>query len=380
MSRIQVIRRCFNCGAILQTEDKEKPGFINPETFEKYGPSSVLLCDKCFHEARYNIAPKAPIVSEDILTIAEDARASDSLVVYFVDIFSFEASFAPELVEALEGCRMFICANKRDLLPSKVDDDILREYVAHRFRASKMSVRAEDVILTSLTSVSDVSTLFEEISKRREFHDVFLFGTKNAGKTVFRDAFLRKYNNQFFSPVETVLYPRTQVTCMQVPLDSSTYLYDFPGFPLNNDMRGVCEGLVRKLYPVKRVNARKVSLGKADCFSVEGLLLVELTEGKKTQIAAYFREDLSIRHGSSKSLAPSFFRRLKNGKVDVYDPNFDEASDFDAFEIVVEEQGRRDIGIEGFGWFSFDAAHQTFRLMVPKGVSVYTSRCKIGKK
>ncbi len=380
MSRIQVIRRCFNCGTPLQTDDPEASGYINKETFEKYGPSSVLLCDKCFHEARYNIAPRAPEIDDDFLSIVQDAKASDSLIVYFVDVFSFEASFAPELVDELEGAKVLVCANKRDLLPPKESDDALREYVAHRFRAAKVAAKADDVILTSLNSLSNVSALVEEIQRRREFHDVYLLGSKNAGKSAFRDAFLRTYNNSFDRPVETVLYPRTEIPVMQIPLDASTYLYDFPGFPITNDIRGVCEGLVRKITPLKHVNGRKLALPKGGAFSLEGLLYVALTSGKKTNMNLYFKNELAVRHGSSKALEGSFFRRLKDGKVGVYDPSYDEPADFDAFDIEVTETGKRDIGIEGLGWFSFEADKQTFRIMVPKGVSVYTSRTKIKRK
>ncbi|MBQ4255339.1 MAG: hypothetical protein II721_05015, partial [Bacilli bacterium] len=62
------------------------------------------------------------------------------------------------------------------------------------------------------------------------------------------------------------------------------------------------------------------------------------------------------------------------------DPNFVDATDFDAFDIAVEEKGQRDIGIEGLGWISFQGNGQTFTVMVPKGVSVYTSRAKIKDK
>ena len=379
MSRIEVVRRCFNCGQLLQAEDPNGPGFISPETFNKYGPDSVLLCNKCYHEARYNIAPKGAEVTDDLITIVEDAKASDSLVVYFVDSFSFEASFPPELVSALEGVRMMVCANKRDLLP-QISDENLREYIAHRFRASKLSVKSQDVILTNLNSTSDVTLLKEEILARREFHDVYLIGSKNAGKTAFRDAFLRSYSNSSNRPVETALYPRTQVPSMSVPLDNSTSLYDFPGMPLNNDIRGVCEKIWKKIHPTGRIAPKKFSMSSKSLFTIEGLALVELQEGKKTDIALYIRNDLAIRRGSADSLAASFFRRLRDGRVKVYDPDFKQASDFDAFSIHVEESGSRDIGIEGLGWFNFEAGNQTFRIMVPKGVSVYTSRAKITKK
>jgi hypothetical protein len=51
--------------------------------------------------------------------------------------------------------------------------------------------------------------------------------------------------------------------------------------------------------------------------------------------------------------------------------------DMDIFDFPVSEKGRRDIGVAGLGWFSFEGSNQTFRLYVPKGIGVYGSRAKV---
>ena len=47
------------------------------------------------------------------------------------------------------------------------------------------------------------------------------------------------------------------------------------------------------------------------------------------------------------------------------------------FMIEIDKKGAKDIGIEGLGWFSFKAQGQTFRVYVPKGVSIYVSNTKV---
>ena len=54
--------------------------------------------------------------------------------------------------------------------------------------------------------------------------------------------------------------------------------------------------------------------------------------------------------------------------------------DLAAYELVVDETGSRDIGIEGYGWIGFHGKKQTFRIFVPKDVAIYTSRSKIPVK
>ena len=52
-------------------------------------------------------------------------------------------------------------------------------------------------------------------------------------------------------------------------------------------------------------------------------------------------------------------------------------SDYDAYELTIDEEGRRDIGIAGLGWFSFEGNHQQWRIYVLKGVGLYATRAKI---
>ena len=380
MSTIQQARRCFSCGTKLQSEDKSAPGYISPDVFSAHPGGSIFLCDACFRDSRYNIAPRTPDVSADWLEMIKDAKSSDALVIYVVDLFSFESAFPPELVTLLEGMRLMVMANKRDLIQKKVPDEEIKEYVAHRFRASKCSVTSDDVFLVSLRSTSDVRDIAEEMERRRGGHDVILVGSSMAGKSAFRDAYLRQYSNNSNKPVVTVEYGATKIPIMQIPLDESTYIYDAPGIPLSNDIRGICPGIARKVIPSKALSARRFGIGKSGAISVEGLALITLTEGKKTNVSAYFKDELHIHFHISRPVLKSFLRRISEKKVKVIDPNFVDATDFDAFDIAVEEKGQRDIGIEGLGWISFQGNGQTFTVMVPKGVSVYTSRAKIKDK
>ena len=380
MATIQQVRRCFSCGIKLQTEDENAPGYIKPEVLSMYGETSILLCDACFRDSRYNIAPRTPDVSEDWLKMVKDAKQTDALVIYVVDLFSFEAAFPPELVALLEGMRLMVLANKRDLISKKVPADEIKEYVAHRFRASKLSVTKDDVFLASLRSTGAVTEIAEEMEKRRGGHDVILLGSSMAGKSAFRDAYLRHYSNSSSRPVETVFFGETKIPIMQIPLDDATSIYDAPGIPLSNDLRGVCPGLVRKITPTKALQPRKYGVAKQGGLSVEGLCFIGHAEGKKTNITCYFRDDLHIHFHHSRPAIKSFFKRISEKRVKVIDPKFTNPNDFDAFDIIVEEKGQRDIGIEGLGWVSFVGNGQTFTVVVPKGVSVYTSRCKIKDK
>ena len=148
MAEINQIRRCYNCGAILQSEDPSKEGYVKKETLEN-ASQNFLFCDKCFEIERYRKRSNEPLLEPDFLKLLEDVKKKNALIVYVVNVFSFEASFHHQVLEALDGMNLLVVANKFDLLPVGTSKEETREYVAHRFRAAGLKLKADDVILAS---------------------------------------------------------------------------------------------------------------------------------------------------------------------------------------------------------------------------------------
>ena len=376
MSRMSVVRRCYNCGAILQCEDEHKEGYIDKSLLEQ-GNEAVLFCQDCYNRQRYNFTPRDPNVSAEFLSLLEDAQASDSLIVYVIDLFSFESSFAPAVTSRIEGLNILVVANKRDLLPESCSDEWLKEYVAHRFRMARLQVSKDDVVLTSLSSTLDVSAIASQIEERRRRHDVYVIGASGAGKTQLIYAYLRGYSNDSNRAVSSGDYPGTSIRVMMIPLDGSTFLYDTPGIPTDNSVLGFLSSEdARKAYPDRAVKKRSVSLSCGESVAVGGVCLLELHKGEKQTLDCYFSQNIDLKRYSAKNMK-SFFSSLSSKSSWPTVPSALDASGFDAFDIQVEEKGGRDIGVEGLGWFAFEGKEQTFRIFVPKGVAVYTTRSKI---
>ena len=379
MSKMSMVRRCYSCGAILQSEDKNAEGYIDREALEhEHRVGEVYFCDKCYQEQSYSLSPTQPKLEEGYLSMLEDAKASDALIVYVVDLFSFEASFVKEVAETIQGLPILVVANKRDLLPPSVKDEALKTYVAHRFRASGIYASPDDVILASLSSNSDVMPIAEAIEQRRRRHDVFIIGAAGAGKTFLLNSYLRSYKNSSSHAVSFLEYPGAGFRVMQIPLDNSTTMYDTPGIPTNNSVTAVMDAVtIRAAYPSMPVKARLLGLQEKDAVAIGGLAIFELLKGEATAVRFYGTDGLSLKKRPIDRLAPYFFNGIAKGALQPGGIALKDRSDFDAFDIAIEEQGPRDIGIEGLGWFTFLGADQTFRVIVPKGVSVYTSRAKI---
>ena len=377
MSKIETVRRCYSCGAILQTKNHRREGFIDKKALAHSKTGQVLLCDKCYLQTMRPPEPEEVNVDPAFLTMLRDANATEALIVFFVDLFSFECSFNKQVVESISRLPILVIANKRDLLPKEASDDDLKDYVTSVFRTNGLIIEREDVILASLTSMSDLSESLEAIKERRRRHDVYIIGAQQTGKSMFFTAFLRGYNNRSMRPIAYKEYPGTHFQVIQIPLDSSSYMYDTPGTGINNSFLGKADlDLVNMLLPVSPMEGREAVLEPGCALLFGGLAKIELLKSstKRVPIKAYASPAITIKRLTPEMDNETHIRMLAEKKI-IY-PQYSgsrEFADFDIYDITIDETGPRDLGIAGLGWITFEGAGQSFRLFVPKGIASYTA-------
>ncbi|MCQ2742973.1 MAG: hypothetical protein MJ239_06780 [Bacilli bacterium] len=377
MSKMNMVRRCYSCGAILQSQSKDQPGYLPSEILEADSPYGVLFCEQCYKESQFHLAPVEPEVKDDYISMLEDAQASDAMIVYVVDVFSFESSFISRITNIIEGLKILVIANKRDLLPKSVKDSELKEYVAHRFRRARLSVTANDVVLTSLTSNTDIKPIVDKIEAMRRKHDVYVIGAAGSGKTLFVNSFLRNYKNITSKNIMTVNYPGTSIRTMTVPLDSSSFMYDTPGTSVDNSVLSKVDlNSMRMTVPTETIRGKGLTLSAGESLFIGGIGRIDLIKGKPTPITAYFSREVGLKKCRS-NVDTNFIKGIANKSFYPIAPGITDLVDFDAFDVVIDEKKERDIGIEGLGWITFKGAKQTFRVYVPKGTSIFSSRAKI---
>lgn len=375
MAKLNIIRRCYSCGVVLQSKDSQKDGYVEKELLQDLS-KGVLFCEQCFRSEKYNLSPKEASLDHGFFTLVADAQATDALIVYVINLFSFEAGFIRALNHWLSGLDVLVIANKRDILPSDIDDEQLKEYVSHRLRIEKLKVL--DVKLVSASENYNIREVIDYIKEIRKRRDVYIIGQKYSGKTTLMEAFLKEYKNVSHTNIVTQNYPGTDLKVMQIPIDQSTYFYDTPG--LGNDtsiLEKVEKQVLKAIVPVKKVEKRSFVLLKGQTLFVGGLARIELVEGDKTAVDCYFSSDVNLRKVIVPDANNIFLKTLNHNLLRPTSKNLQSLKDFDIYDIVVDEIGSRDIGVNGLGWFSLVGANQTIRLYVPKDVSFYTTRSKI---
>ena len=374
MAELNKVARCYRCGAILQTDDENKEGYISPEIVSKY-PEGLLLCNDCFKNERFNTEPKEPHFEESYQTILEQIKESKPLIAYVVDLFSFEGSFITKLNEMIKGLDVLVIANKRDLLPKDIDDEALLEYVAHRLRVAKLEVR--DVVLTSSSTNYNIDLMYQKIVELSNNRDVYFIGASISGKSTLITELLKRYQNNTRKLITVANFKNTDLRGYKIPLTDKTSIYELPGTDIHNSLLSKVERVVQnQITPRKEVKARKFNLHCNNSVAIGGLCVVELLSKTKTDISIYASSSVEVK--MKRITGEKYLQSiLKKENIKPCSSRYTLFNEFDAYDFQITEEGSRDIGILGLGWFNFKGNNQTFRIFVPKGVYVYTTRAKV---
>ena len=376
MAELKKIKRCSHCGAVLQSTDKNKKGYISID-FESYPLESILYCDTCIEHMRINADNVSQNVSKDVLYILRDAIATDALIVYVIDLFLFNGSLKKELIHKIKRNDVLVIGSKRDLLPEKADDEQIKQFIKDAF--VEAGVEPVDIVLVSASKNYQTDLLKETIAKCRKKHDVYMIGSTLSGKSTLIDKILMNYENKTRKQIHSEIYPNTNSKVMHIPLDNSSSLYELPGLELDDTVIGLVEkNLWKYIIPKKEIKPRKFRLSEGESIVVGGLGAISMQEGKTTDTTAWFAETVEIKKMSSKSTELFFKTNLVRKELRPVSEVITSFKNFDLYEIVMPEDNEmHDIGVKGLGWFSFKGLGQRIRCLLPRGAAVRESKNKI---
>lgn len=377
MDEIKRILRCYKCGAILQDENPEEKGYISSEILNNH-KSEVLMCNSCFNKLIFKPFPVIEEIDEDFYSIIDDARATDSLIVLVLDLFSFEGFASDRFRNSIDSSNVIVVGNKRDLLPKEIDDEVLKEHIRHRLRKT-CNLNVQEVILTSSIENYNIDVLLTRINELRARHDVYILGFPNSGKTSLVNCLLKHYQNKTTRVISTIEYPGTKIRVFEVPLDRTSNLYDIPGMSSHNSLQDVVEQtIVNQLLFKKPISIRSTTLAQGNGLALGGLARIDLLKGTKTNVKIFISDKVEAKTIKGKDDLDDVFYNMINKKTIKPTSKYLTSYDvFDMYDVKIDQEGERDIGILGLGWISFKGNGQTFRVSVPKGVYIYTSRAKV---
>ena len=378
MGKQSRVLRCYHCGAILQCENEDEKGYIIPESLHRATPIQIIYCDRCFETMKaFNNSELEQKVDQEVLKILDDAFATDAMIIWVVDLFSFNGTLNSEIANKVKKLNVVVVGNKRDLFPMNVKDDSLIAYLNETFNA--YGIKPKSVRLLGATNKIDSKELIDAMNAARKGHDVYMIGNSTSGKTSIINRAMKGFENKTSRQIKTITYPGTSVNVLEIPLSRSSFFYELPGISQTTSATGKLEkDVVKQLVPKKAIKMTQRTMTAGDALMVGSLAAFEVIKGKTANYRFYAAEGVETRKVQSKKLDDYINENNIRRFARPVSERLVSFLDYDMFEYAMENDKKwHDIAIEGLGWLSFIAQGQMIRIRLPKGVALKESLAKI---
>ncbi len=362
-------KTCVGCGAVLQSEDKNIPGYIPENQLTK----EVPLCMRCFRLRNYHEITKSSLSSDDFLNILQNIALKDALIVYVIDIFDYNGSVISGLTRHLDNQDILVIANKRDVLPKSVKDGKIVNWLQKQLKDD--GIKPLDIILTSALRNYQLDDIMNAIQLFRKNRDVYVIGTTNVGKSSLVNAILKNYSEENEVLITTSEFPGTTLGLIQIPLDETTYMYDTPGIINAHQLSHQVElEDLKFILPQKELNPIVYQLNYGQSLYIGGLARIDYISGGKTSFICYFPNQLEI-HRTKLINADGLYNRHMTLRPEI--GSIETISQMSHYEFKINKDERCDIIISGLGFVTITGNNQIIRIHAPKGVGVMRRKALI---
>ena len=225
--------KCCGCGAIFQSVDPEKPGYImrekNPELNNGVESVRTPVCQRCFQITHYNKATPTVTSQLDVMRYLRHIRSRKALILYLVDIMDIPSSLFNQLLETVgETKRIIIVGNKVDMLPidgrvgwqeQRLKEAVLSYCEKHGLKTANV----KGVSLISARTGYGMSQLLRQIREHWDRNgDIYLLGCSNTGKTTLFNLLLDLLNahkgGDMLQRATVSLAPGTTLSLLRFPV------------------------------------------------------------------------------------------------------------------------------------------------------------------
>ena len=355
---------CIGCGAQIQTEDKDKPGYVQQSTLNKYleDDSKELLCKRCFRLRNYNEITDVNIDDDEFLKLLDSISAEKGLIVNVIDIFDYEGSVIPGLQRFVGDKNILVVGNKLDLLPRSVNQNRLLNWIQQKSKEN--GIKSVDQIMVSAEKGTNVDKLMKMIDKYRDGQDVYVVGTTNTGKSTLINKIISE-NTDVKNLITTSRFPGTTLDRIDIPLDDGHFLIDTPGIIHKYQLAHYLnEKELKAVTPKKPLRPATFQLRDGQTIFVAGLARFDFLD-EKTNVVFYVNQGLVL-HRTKTVKADEFYQ---NHLGEILNPPYDVSEFPELKQQEFTSHRKSDIVIYGLGWVTIPADCKV-KGYVPEGVSV----------
>ena len=227
-------KKCFGCGAILQTNDTKKNGYIPKEKI-----NDANYCERCFKITHYNEKLIVPLkgINDYIITEVNNNKIHSFFLIDFLNINN-------ETINTYKTIKTpkTLVISKLDIIPKSIKKSLITEWIKSEYNID------ENIIFISTKKNINTKSIYK-ILEEQNLKESYILGYTNAGKSTLINK-LSIDNNLTNNVITTSLIPNTTLDFIYIKLNDKLTIIDSPGFTLDKNLYNDNEiDLINRLNP-----------------------------------------------------------------------------------------------------------------------------------
>lgn len=212
-------KKCIGCGAILQSSDIEKPGYIEKNNID------FNLCRRCFRLKNYGEYLTFVKDNPYFKRLLNNISKSKSLVVHVIDVLDL---YDNDIFNSIKSNSILVLT-KRDVLPKSIKEEKLLKKV------KEILPNYLDYIVISSKKNYNFDLLMEKIMKYKKDNKVYFVGFTNSGKSTLINRIISNYSD-LEDNITTSYYPSTTLDMIEIKINDDLTIIDTPGILQNGNI------------------------------------------------------------------------------------------------------------------------------------------------
>lgn len=276
-----MIKKCLGCGAVFQSSEPLKEGFIEEENYDK-----SVICKRCFRIKNYGEYSVVDKNKDDYEKVFKEIKNKKDLVLFLCDIFTID-----ETIEYLNDFRspVILVITKKDLLPKSVKEIKLLEYIKKNY-----NINALGMIFVSSTKNYNLDQLKNVIKKYKTSDNVYLVGNTNAGKSTLINSIIKSYGKREVL-ITTSSLPATTLEVMKIKIDDDLTLIDTPGLVTNdNYLVNVNPKEVKIIFPKVEIKPKTYQMKPNQSLLIGDYARIDYLSNEKNSFTLYLSNEIKV--------------------------------------------------------------------------------------
>src|SRR5690554_2718491 len=104
--------KCIGCGAIIQSSDPNKQGYIDKKVIDE---KEDYYCKRCLNLKHYNRNLDYEVNEKDYWANLDDIKQQPGLIVNVIDLFNLDETIISNINSLFNTFNILVVANKVDL-------------------------------------------------------------------------------------------------------------------------------------------------------------------------------------------------------------------------------------------------------------------------